>query len=208
MRAGSASADAVGAHADGALAALSGRMAERVAAAGAELGDVCFTANAGRSRFAHGLAGCRPFGVRDGGVAGGGCARRDAVWARSAVPAAARARRRWRSCSRARARSMSGWAGIFMRDRRSSGRRLIGAPAFWMVCWTAGWSDLLFAGEAAELERTCNTQPALFAVEWALAELWRSWGIEPAGGVAQATAWASMWRPASPGRWRSRMRCG
>src|SRR6185312_1796896 len=41
-------------------------------------------------------------------------------------------------------------------------------------------AELLFAGEAAELEQTCNTQPALFAVEWALAELWRSWGITPA----------------------------
>ena len=39
-----------------ALAALCGRMAERVAEAGAELGDVCFTANVGRSRFAHGVA--------------------------------------------------------------------------------------------------------------------------------------------------------
>ncbi|MEM8933313.1 MAG: type I polyketide synthase, partial [Acidobacteriota bacterium] len=32
---------------------------------------------------------------------------------------------------------------------------------------------------AALLRSTANTQPALFAVEWALAELWKSWGIEP-----------------------------
>lgn len=33
---------------------------------------------------------------------------------------------------------------------------------------------------AARLHETGFTQPALFALEWSLAELWRSWGLEPA----------------------------
>ena len=35
------------------------------------------------------------------------------------------------------------------------------------------------AGDGAALEQTAYAQPALFALEWALVELWRSWGIEP-----------------------------
>src|SRR5207248_3317853 len=32
----------------------------------------------------------------------------------------------------------------------------------------------------AQLKQTCLTQPALFVIEYALARLWMSWGIEPA----------------------------
>ena len=39
--------------------------------------------------------------------------------------------------------------------------------------------DLLFSSEGDVLDRTEFTQPALFAVEYALSEVWRSWGLEP-----------------------------
>jgi acyl transferase domain-containing protein len=39
--------------------------------------------------------------------------------------------------------------------------------------------DVLFGADAARLDETARTQPALFAVEYALAELLRSWGITP-----------------------------
>lgn len=41
--------------------------------------------------------------------------------------------------------------------------------------------DLLYSDTASPeaLKETINTQPALFAIEYALAQLWLSWGIEP-----------------------------
>ncbi|MEK0196305.1 acyltransferase domain-containing protein, partial [Microcoleus anatoxicus] len=36
------------------------------------------------------------------------------------------------------------------------------------------------------LEQTAYTQPALFAIEYALAELWKSWGIEPSAVIGHS----------------------
>src|SRR5262249_36498274 len=43
-------------------------------------------------------------------------------------------------------------------------------------------ADVLWATgrDAALINETGWTQPALFAVEWALAQLWQAWGIRPA----------------------------
>lgn len=51
---------------------------------------------------------------------------------------------------------------------------------------------LLFPGPDARqdaderLRQTALTQPALFTVEWALARLWRSWGVEPAAMIGHS----------------------
>jgi len=42
-----------------------------------------------------------------------------------------------------------------------------------------GLRELLWGSKSEELEQTRNTQPALFAIEYALAKMWRSWGVEP-----------------------------
>lgn len=40
-------------------------------------------------------------------------------------------------------------------------------------------SVLYPSGDTALIDETANAQPALFAVEYALAQMWRSWGIQP-----------------------------
>ena len=40
--------------------------------------------------------------------------------------------------------------------------------------------DVLWGSATHLLDETAYTQPALFAIEYSLADLWRSWGIEPA----------------------------
>jgi acyl transferase domain-containing protein/SAM-dependent methyltransferase/acyl carrier protein len=42
------------------------------------------------------------------------------------------------------------------------------------------------AGEASPIHETSWTQPALFAVEYGLATLWRSWGVEPAAVIGHS----------------------
>jgi acyl transferase domain-containing protein/SAM-dependent methyltransferase/acyl carrier protein len=46
--------------------------------------------------------------------------------------------------------------------------------------------DVLWDGSGALLSQTLYTQPALFATEYALAALWKSWGIEPAAVVGHS----------------------
>ncbi len=45
--------------------------------------------------------------------------------------------------------------------------------------------DVMF-GNGQQLDQTGYTQPALFALEYAMAELWRTWGIHPSGVIGHS----------------------
>ena len=73
------------------------------------------------------------------------------------------------------------WPGSSTRRSRCFARRSIGAPPFWSRissgrCWTSFSARIR---SATLINETAYTQPALFAVEYALTELWRSWGVTP-----------------------------
>lgn len=46
--------------------------------------------------------------------------------------------------------------------------------------------QIVFGADGAALEQTALAQPALFAMEYSLAQLWMSWGVEPAAMVGHS----------------------
>jgi acyl transferase domain-containing protein/acyl carrier protein len=60
---------------------------------------------------------------------------------------------------------------------------VLGADAHGHTLKSVLWSE---GGDQAPIHETAWTQPALFAVEFGLAEVWRSWGVEPAAVIGHS----------------------
>ena len=172
---------ALSAKTETALKELSGRYEKHLEAhPGDALADVCFTANAGRSHFEHRLAMA--------GQSSRQMQEQLGAFLRGEQPV---------SVIRGRAKATQRPKVVFLFTGQGSqyvgmGRELYETqPTF---CKALDRCDELLrphleepllsvlypqSGSESPLNDTAYTQPALFALEYSLYELWRSWGLEP-----------------------------
>jgi len=171
----------VSARSEAALRALAGRLERRLAGTDAPpLGDVGFTLGTGRCHFPERAALVARSGeeartalrsLAEGTPVGGVAVR--GRWSGRARPEVAflytGQGSQYVGMGRELYETQPTFRGALDRCAELLGPRL-GKPLL----------EVMFGAEGSLLDETVYTQPALFALEWSLTQLWRSWGIEPA----------------------------
>ncbi|HEX4038892.1 MAG TPA: SDR family NAD(P)-dependent oxidoreductase [Acidobacteriaceae bacterium] len=161
---------ALSARSESALEGLRQRYAEYLASSHEPLGNICFTAGSGRAHFEQRAA----FVASD----------RDAMRAAlEAAPAAAGLSHEsppvvflfpgQGAQYHGMARQLYEGQPVFRKELDACAE-LLGASM------QAPLLEVLWGSDPALINQTAYTQPALFAVEYALARLWMNWGVEPA----------------------------
>jgi acyl transferase domain-containing protein/NADPH:quinone reductase-like Zn-dependent oxidoreductase/acyl carrier protein len=151
-----------------------------------DIGDVCFTANAGRARFPHRaafvVANTIDAGDRLAAIASGED-RQDVFRGQAPVepPRVAFLFTGQGSQYVGMARQLYETLPAFRKTIDRCDEIFVGLTG-------RSIRALMHGGPESEaiLNQTENAQPALFAVEYALAELWRSWGVEPAALIGHS----------------------
>ncbi len=162
---------ALSARSETALKVLAEGYAAELQRAGTDLGDICYTANAGRAHFEHRLrvVAASPEEMRIGlleALPGGRVRDRDGIRAAFLFPGQG---------------AQYPGMGKQLYDAHPEFRRTLEECAGLLKGeLEEPLLEVLWGARTDLLDETRYTQPALFAVEYAVAQLWRSWGIEPA----------------------------
>ena len=166
-----------------ALRAQAGHYAQALAESGAELGDVCFTAAAGRAHFEHRLAvvGGNARKVRELLSAVEAGREAEGVLPGRAVgpaPKVAFVFGGEAEQSAAMGRELYETQPVFREALEQCAAALKGVLEKPLV-------EVLYGSESALLKEETYGRAAVFAVEWALARMWRAWGVVPQAMVAR-----------------------
>ncbi|MBI3243487.1 MAG: SDR family NAD(P)-dependent oxidoreductase [Chloroflexi bacterium] len=136
--------------------------------------DVCFTANAGRAHFSHRLALIADSGpqLRE---------KLNDVTAGKSQHSVVKTTPEVAFLFTGQGSQYAGMARQLYETQPSFRKTLDKCDELLRPYLNPSLLSLLYSptGSPSLLDQTAYTQPALFAVEYALAELWRSWGVEP-----------------------------
>ena len=160
----------ISARSETALRTLTERYAGHLADEGAELADVCFTANSGRAHLEE----------RAVYVAATSEQMRDALRGEPKARGKKRSNLETAFLFPGQGAQYVGMGSELYQSHPEFRRTLEECAELLKPELEEPLLEVLWGARADLLDQTSYTQPALFAVEYALAQLWRSWGIEPA----------------------------
>ena len=153
-----------------ALTTLSKRFAEELAHTGASLGDICYTAGVGRT----------PFEFRAAFIAAACEDMREALAGTPVAAGLVEAAPQVVFLFPGQGAQYSGMARQLYETQPVFRESLDECASLLEGHLEIPLFDILWGEPPQRIDQTAYTQPALFAVEYALARLWVSWGVEPA----------------------------
>ncbi|HXA48675.1 MAG TPA: beta-ketoacyl synthase N-terminal-like domain-containing protein, partial [Candidatus Acidoferrum sp.] len=154
---------------DAALRELAQRYEAVLADPSTPVEAVCFTANTGRSHFAHRLAVTGEIAAE--------LREKVSKWRTSGEARAAR-RDKIAFLFTGQGSQYAGMGKALYEGNRVFREALDSCDAVLEKYLGCPIGKLLYEGGEG-LDQTARTQPALFALEWAVCEMWRSWGVRP-----------------------------